>query len=43
MKLQFKNIALAMVTAIALTSCSNDDNNDITGDGNLKLEFANVY
>jgi hypothetical protein len=43
MKLQLKNIALAMVAAIALTSCSNDDNNEITGEGNLKLEFDNVY
>ncbi len=25
MRLQLKNIALAMVAAIALTSCSNDD------------------
>ena len=43
MKLQLKNIAIAMVAAIALTSCSNDDNNEITGEGNLKLEFDNVY
>jgi hypothetical protein len=43
MKLQLKNIAIAMVATIALTSCSNDDNNEITGEGNLKLEFDNVY
>ena len=38
MKLQFKNIALAMVAAIALT-CSNDDNNEITGEGKLKIRI----
>lgn len=44
MKLQLKNIALAMVAAIAITSCSDDDNNNqISGEGNLKLEFDNVY
>lgn len=43
MKIQFKNIAIAMVAALALTSCSNDDENPTTGDGNLKLEFDNVY
>lgn len=44
MKLQLKNIALAMVAAIAMTSCSDDDNNNqISGEGNLKLEFDNVY
>jgi hypothetical protein len=43
MKLQLKNIAIAMVATIALTSCSNDDDNEITGEGNLKLEFDNVY
>ena len=43
MKLQLKNITIAMVAAIALTSCSNDDNNEIIGEGNLKLEFDNVY
>jgi hypothetical protein len=43
MKFQLKNIALAMVATIALTSCSNDDDNTPTGEGNLKLEFDNVY
>jgi hypothetical protein len=44
MKLQLKNIALAMVAAIAITSCSDDDNNNqISGEGNLKLEFDNMY
>lgn len=33
-----------MVAAFAFTSCSNDDENEsITGEGNLKLEFDNVY
>jgi len=44
MKFQLKNIAIAMVAAFAFTSCSNDDKNEsITGEGNLKLEFDNVY
>lgn len=33
-----------MAIAVTLFSCSNDDNNEtITGNGNLKLEFDNVY
>lgn len=44
MKFQLKNIAIAMVAALAFTSCSNDDDNEtITGEGSLKLEFDNVY
>lgn len=45
MKFQLKNIAIAVVATLALTSCSNDDEtvNNISGDGNLKLEFDNVY
>jgi hypothetical protein len=44
MKFQLKNLALAIMTTIALTSCSNDDDNaPITGEGSLKLEFDNVY
>lgn len=43
MKFQLKNIALAIVTAIALTSCTNDDSSEIIGEGNLKVEFDNIY
>ncbi|MCZ8169418.1 MAG: MbnP family protein [Flavobacterium sp.] len=47
MKNIFKKAALCMValTALTLTSCSNDDdtNNNITGEGTLKLEFDNIY
>ena len=44
MKFQFKNSAIAMVVALAFTSCSKDeDNQTITGEGNLKLEFDNIY
>jgi hypothetical protein len=44
MKFQLKNLALAIMTTIALTSCSNDDENTpISGEGSLKLEFDNVY
>jgi hypothetical protein len=32
-----------MALALAFTSCSNDDNKEITGQGNLLLEFDNVY
>ena len=43
MKFQLKNIVAVMAIAFAFTSCSDDDNNAITGEGNLKLEFDNVY
>jgi hypothetical protein len=43
MKFQFKNIAIMMVAALALTSCSNDDDNKITGEGSLNVEFDNVF
>ena len=43
MKFQLKNIVAVMALALAFTSCSDDDNNAITGEGNLKLEFDNVY
>jgi hypothetical protein len=42
MKFQLKNIAAIVVIAISLFSCSNDDE-VISGNGNLKLEFDNVY
>jgi hypothetical protein len=43
MKFQLKNIVAVMALALVFTSCSDDDNNKITGQGNLKLEFDNIY
>ena len=43
MKFQLKNIVAITAMALAFTSCSKDDNNDITGEGSLKLEFDNIY
>ncbi|NHM04540.1 MbnP family protein [Flavobacterium celericrescens] len=43
MKFQLKNILAVMALAIAFTSCSDDDDNKITGEGSIKLEFDNVY
>ncbi len=42
MKFQLKNIAAVVIIAISLFSCSNNDE-VISGEGNLKLEFDNVY
>jgi hypothetical protein len=42
MKFQLKKIAAVVVIAISLFSCSNDDE-VISGEGNLKLEFDNTY
>lgn len=37
----FKNISLALISLIALNSCSNDDNSmeEITGNGNAQINF----
>lgn len=44
MKFQLKNIAIALIATLALTSCSNDDDsNNMVGYGSLKLEFDNIY
>jgi D-arabinose 5-phosphate isomerase GutQ len=43
MKFQLKKYAVALAIALTLTSCSNDDDNTPTGEGNLKLEFDNIY
>lgn len=43
MKFQLKNILAVLAVAITMFSCSNDDNDAITGEGNLKLEFDNIY
>ena len=44
MKFRLKNILAVIAIAVTLFSCSNDDDNEtISGTGNLKLEFDNVY
>ncbi len=43
MKFQLKNILAVVAIACALTSCSNDDDTKITGEGNLKVEFDNIF
>jgi hypothetical protein len=43
MKFQLKKYAVAFAIALTIISCSNDDDNAPTGEGNLKLEFDNVY
>lgn len=43
MKFQFKNILAAIAITALFASCSSDDNAPVTGEGNLKLEFDNVY
>lgn len=40
---QFKNIFAVMALALVFTSCSNDDNETVSGEGSLKIEFDNVY
>ena len=42
MKFQLEKIAAVVAIAISLFSCSNDDE-IISGEGNLKLEFDNTY
>ncbi len=43
MKFQLKKILAVIAIAITMFSCSNDDNEAITGEGNLKIEFDNIY
>ena len=40
--MKFKNIIAAMATVLILASCSNDDN-AISGQGKLEVEFDNVF
>ncbi|HAH54597.1 MAG TPA: hypothetical protein DCM02_04750 [Flavobacterium sp.] len=42
MKFQIKNIVAVLALALAFTSCT-DDNETISGEGAIKLEFDNVY
>jgi hypothetical protein len=43
MKFQLKNIAIAMVAAFTITSCSKDDDNGMNGNGNLNVSFENGF
>jgi hypothetical protein len=45
MKFQLKNIAIALVATLTLTSCSNDDDVTITAndEGSIVLKFDNIY
>lgn len=44
MKFQLKNIAIALIATLTITSCSNDDDTaSIAGQGTIKLEFDNIY
>jgi hypothetical protein len=43
MKFQIKNIVAIVAIAFALGSCSNNDDEAITGEGKLGVEFDNVF
>lgn len=43
MKFQLKNILAVIAIAFTMFSCSNDNDDNLVGEGNLKLEFDNVY
>ena len=43
MKSQFKNILAVMAITIALVSCSSSDDNAISGEGKLAVEFDNIF
>lgn len=43
MKFQLKKIAMLLAATFVFTSCSNDDEETISGEGSLKVEFDNVY
>lgn len=43
MKFQFKNIIAVAAIAISLLSCTKDDEEVIAGEGNLKVEYDNIY
>ena len=45
MKFQLKKIIAVLAITIAITSCSKDDDasNQVTGNGNLKVEFDQIY
>lgn len=43
MKFKLKNIAIAAIATLSIISCSKDNEEQITGSGNLKVEFDNTY
>ncbi|MGV3696711.1 MbnP family protein [Flavobacterium sp.] len=43
MKTQLKNIVALTAIAFAMASCSGSDNDEISGNGNLHIEFDNVF
>ncbi|HNP33590.1 MAG TPA: hypothetical protein PKN96_09880 [Flavobacterium sp.] len=43
MKFQLKNIIAVVAATLTLASCSSDDNNIVTGQGKLSVEFDNVF
>lgn len=43
MKFQIKNILAVVAISVVLFSCTNDDDESITGEGSLKVEFDNIY
>jgi hypothetical protein len=43
MKFQLKNVLAVMALALTFTSCSNDNDDTISGEGTIGLEFDNVF
>jgi hypothetical protein len=43
MKFQLKNIVAVMAIALIVASCSSDDNNAVSGQGKIDVEFDNVF
>lgn len=43
MKFQIKNILAVVAISVVLFSCTNNDDEAITGEGSLKVEFDNIY
>ena len=43
MKFQLNNIVAVMAIALTVASCSSDDNNAVSGQGKIDVEFDNVF
>ena len=43
MKFQIKNVLAVVAISVVLFSCTNNDDEAITGEGSLKVEFDNIY
>lgn len=43
MKFQLKNIVALIAITLTVASCSSDDNNAVTGQGKIEVEFDNVF